>query len=73
MFSSKWGGGKPFDKIVADIPIGSGHYKLPSDKMGRDITYVRDAKYWAADLPSRKGQFNFDRITFKIYLDETSR
>ena len=73
VFSSKWGAGKPFDKIVADIPIGSGPYKLPSNKMGRDITYVRDAKYWAADLPTRKGQFNFDRITFKIYLDETSR
>ena len=73
IFSSKWGGGKPFDKIVADIPMGSGPYKLPTDKMGRDITYVRDANYWAADLPTRKGQFNFDRITFKIYLDETSR
>ena len=73
VFSAKWGGGKPFDKIVADIPVGSGPYKLPSNKMGRDITYVRDANYWAADLPSRKGQFNFDRITFKIYLDETSR
>ena len=73
VFSSKWGGGKPFDKIVADIPIGSGPYKLPNNKMGRDITYVRDANYWATDLPTRKGQFNFDRITFKIYLDETSR
>ena len=73
VFSSKWGSGKPFDKIVADIPIGSGPYKLPNNKMGRDITYVRDANYWAADLPTRKGQFNFDRITFKIYLDETSR
>ena len=73
VFSNKWGGGKPFDKIVTDIPIGSGPYKLPSNKMGRDITYVRDANYWAADLPTRKGQFNFDRITFKIYLDETSR
>ena len=73
VFGSKWGGGKPFDKIVNDIPIGSGPYKLPNDKMGRDITYVRDASYWAADLPTRKGQFNFDRITFKIYLDETSR
>ena len=73
VFSSKWGGGKPFDKIVADIPIGSGPYKLPNNKMGRDITYVRDANYWALELPSRKGQFNFDRITFKIYLDETSR
>ncbi len=73
VFSAKWGSGKPFDKIVADIPIGSGPYKLPNNKMGRDITYVRDANYWAADLPTRKGQFNFDRITFKIYLDETSR
>ena len=73
VFSSKWGAGKPFDKIVADIPIGSGPYKLPNNKMGRDITYVRDANYWALELPSRKGQFNFDRITFKIYLDETSR
>ena len=77
VFSTNWGrtGGvaKPFDKIVVDIPIGSGPYKLPNNKMGRDITYVRDANYWAADLPTRKGQFNFDRITFKIYLDETSR
>jgi microcin C transport system substrate-binding protein len=73
VFSAKWGAGKPFDKIVADIPIGSGPYKLPNNKMGRDITYVRDANYWGADLPTRKGQFNFDRITFKIYLDETSR
>ena len=73
VFSRQWGAGKPFDKIVADIPIGSGPYKLPSNKMGRDITYVRDANYWAAKLPTRKGQFNFDRITFKIYLDETSR
>ena len=73
VFSSKWGGGKPFDKIVADIPIGSGPYKLPSSKMGRDITYVRDANYWAASLPTRQGFFNFDRVTYKIYLDETSR
>ncbi|TAG35347.1 MAG: ABC transporter substrate-binding protein [Polaromonas sp.] len=73
VFSSKWGAGKPFDKVVTDVPIGSGPYKLPNNKMGRDITYVRDVNYWAADLPTRKGQFNFDRITFKIYLDETSR
>ena len=73
VFSKKWGAGKPFDKIVEDIPIGSGPYKLPSSKMGRDITYVRDPGYWGADIASRKGQFNFDRITFKIYLDETSR
>lgn len=73
VFSKKWGAGKPFDKIVDDIPIGSGPYRLPVSKMGRDVTYARDPAYWGAELASRKGQFNFDRITFKIYLDETSR
>ena len=73
VFSQRWGAGKAFDKIVADVPIGSGPYKLPNSAMSRDITYLRDANYWGKDIPSRKGQFNFDRITFKIYLDETSR
>jgi microcin C transport system substrate-binding protein len=77
VFSRAWGRvagtAKPFDQIVSDVPIGSGPYKIASPEMGRDITYVRDPAYWGADLPSRKGQFNFDRISFKIYLDETSR
>ena len=77
VFSRNWGRAgsvaKPFDQIVTDIPIGSGPYKLPNNNLGRDITYVRDVNYWAAGLPTRKGLFNFDRITFNIYLDETSR
>ena len=77
VFSRDWGKvngqATPFDKIVSEVPIGSGPYKVARPAMGRDITYVRDADYWAAELPSRKGQFNFDRISFTIYLDETSR
>jgi microcin C transport system substrate-binding protein len=73
VFSRDWGKGKPFDQVVSDIPIGSGPYKLSSPRMGQDVTYVRDPNYWAKDLPTRKGQFNFDRITFKIYIDETAR
>lgn len=73
VFSRDWGQGKPFDQVVSDIPIGSGPYRIANPRMGRDITYVRDPAYWAADLPVRRGHFNFDRITFKIYLDETSR
>ena len=77
VFSRDWGKvngqATPFDKIVSEAPIGSGPYKVASPAMGRDITYVRDPAYWGIDLPSRKGQFNFDRISFKIYLDETSR
>ena len=73
VFSRDWGKGKPFDEVVSEIPIGSGPYRIANPRMGRDITYVRDPNYWAADLPTRKGQFNFNRVTFKIYLDETSR
>lgn len=77
VFSREWGKGLPFDKIVEQIPIGSGPYKIASPKLGRDITYVRDPAYWAGEqgvkLGVRRGQYNFDRITYKIYLDETSR
>ena len=77
VFSRDWGKvngqAKLFDKIVSEVPIGSGPYKVANPAMGRDITYVRDPGYWGINLPSRKGQFNFDRISFKIYLDETSR
>ena len=41
--------------------------------MGRDITYTRDPNYWGADLPVRRGFFNFDRVTYRIYLDETAK
>jgi len=77
VFSRDWGRvngqATAFDKIVSEVPIGSGPYKIANPAMGRDITYVRDPAYWGANLPSRKGQFNFDRVSFKIYLDETSR
>jgi microcin C transport system substrate-binding protein len=73
VFSRKWGGGKPFDQIVTEVPIASGPYRPASDRLGRDITYVRRADYWGVDLPVRKGMFNFDRVAYKVYLDETAR
>ncbi len=73
VFSRAWGKGKPFDQIATELPIGSGPYKIANPRMGRDVTFTRDPDYWAAGLPVRKGMFNFDRVTFKIYLDDTSR
>ena len=40
---------------------------------GRDITYQRDPNYWARDLNVRRGMYNFDRITYKIYKDTTAQ
>ena len=73
VFSRDWGAGKPFDQVVMDVPIGSGPYRIGPVKFGKDITYVRDTAYWAQRLPVRQGTGNFDRITVKIYKDNTAR
>ena len=77
VFSRAWGvvNGKPkrFDEVVTDFPIGSGPYKIGPVRFGKDITYVRDPGYWARDLNVRRGSANFDRITVKIYRDNTAR
>jgi microcin C transport system substrate-binding protein len=73
VFSREWGAGKPFDQIVSDIPIGSGPYRVGHVDFGRDITYQRDPGYWAANLNVRRGQYNFDRVTYKIYKDTTAQ
>ncbi len=69
----KTGQRKTFDQVVMDVPIGSGPYKIGPVRFGKDITYVRDPQYWARDLPVRRGTANFDRITVKIYKDNTAR
>jgi microcin C transport system substrate-binding protein len=77
VFSRSWGmeGGKAkrFDAVVMDIPIGSGPYRVGPVRFGKDITYVRDTAYWAKDLNVRRGMGNFDRITVKIYKDNTAK
>lgn len=78
VFSHKWGIGKdgklkPFDQIITDIPIASGPYRIGRVNFGKDITYERDPKYWARDLNVRKGHYNFDRITEKVYQDDTAK
>ena len=73
IFSRDWGAGKPFDQVVMDSPIGTGPYKVGRVNFGRDITYQRDPGYWARDLNVRRGLYNFDRVTYKIYKDATAQ
>ena len=77
VFSRQWGRdghtAKPFDQVVTDTPIGSGPYRIGPVVFGRDITYVRDAHYWARDVNVRRGFFNFDRITYRLYKDNTAQ
>ena len=73
VFSHQWGAGKPFDQVVMDEPIGSGPYRIGPVKFGKDITYVRDARYWPRVLNVRRGTGNFDRVQVRIYRDNTAR
>ena len=78
IFSRDWGlekdgKRKPFDQVVMDTPIGSGPYKIGFVIFGRDITYQRDPNYWGRDLNVTRGENNFDKITIKIYKDNTAR
>lgn len=75
VFSPKWGqdaDGEPrsFDEIVKHNPIASGPYTVESADYGRgNVTYKRNPDYWAADLPSRRGTHNFERVTYKLFRD----
>ncbi|MFM7026269.1 MAG: extracellular solute-binding protein [Limnohabitans sp.] len=77
VFSRAWGktatGHLPLDQLVTEMPVGSGPYRIGPVQFGKDITYVRDPQYWARDLNVRKGLYNFDRITYKIYKDSTAQ
>jgi microcin C transport system substrate-binding protein len=73
VFSRAWGAGKPFDQVISEHPIASGPYKIGRMNFGRDISYQRDPNYWGRDLNVRRGMFNFDRITYKIYKDNTAQ
>lgn len=71
VFSHKWVEGEAFDGLSRKKPIGSGPYTIENYHLARDITYQRNPKYWAKDLPSRRGMFNFDQVIYKYYKDST--
>jgi len=73
VFARAWVGGKPFDKISTALPIGSGPYVVESYDFGKRVSYIRNPDYWAMKHNTRRGMFNFDRIVFKYYKDETVR
>lgn len=63
-------GKNTFGENNLQIPLGSGAYRVKSYEVGKKIIYERDKNYWAKDLPSRLGQFNFDTIIIEYYRDD---
>ncbi len=73
VFSRKWAEGTEFDRIQLAAPIASGPYLIERFDVGRSMTYRLNPDYWGSDIPSRKGMFNFERIHFRLYADDTAR
>ena len=61
--------GRDFNRNGLEPPLGSGPYRIGQVRAGRSMTFERVADYWAADLPVRKGFYNFDRVTVDYYRD----
>ncbi len=60
-----------FSRGSLEIPLGSGPYRVASFDAGKRVVYERREDYWGKDLPVNRGQYNFDRITFEYFLDDT--
>ncbi|MBE0484818.1 extracellular solute-binding protein [Marinobacter sp.] len=62
---------REFGRSGLATPVGSGPYRIASYDAGRSVRYERVEDYWAKDLPVRKGRFNYDRIEYEYYNDDT--
>ena len=60
---------KSFGSDFDEIAVGSGPYKIKSFEFGKHITFEKNKNWWGKNLAINKGRYNFDKVTWKIYLD----
>ena len=62
---------KEFEKTTLEPIVGSGPYRVIDVDPGRSISYERVKDYWGPNLPVNRGHYNFDRIRYDYYRDQT--
>ena len=65
--------GKSFGADFDDMGVGSGPYTIEKYEYGKYISYKRNPNWWGKDVAINKGRYNFDRVTYKIYLDPVAQ
>jgi microcin C transport system substrate-binding protein len=50
--------------------VGSGPYRIKQLDPGRSIVWERVPDYWARNIPSQRGLYNFDAVQVDYYRDE---
>lgn len=63
--------GRDPTKTFLEPPLGTGEYKLVEVVPDRRLVYERVDDYWGKDLPINRGTYNFDRIVYEFYRDQT--
>ncbi|TFH49175.1 MAG: ABC transporter substrate-binding protein [Lysobacterales bacterium] len=63
--------GRNFEATTLEPPLSSGPYRVVSFEPGRYVELERVKDYWGKDLPVNKGLYNFDRIRYEYYRDDT--
>lgn len=61
-----------FERTGFDPPVGSGPYLVAEIDAGKRVTFRKNPDWWARDLPSARGRFNFDEIRYDYFRDTTS-
>ena len=61
-----------FSETSLAIPVGSGPYVIAAMEPGQSLTLKRNPDYWAKDLPTSKGLYNFDEIRIEYFRDATA-
>ncbi|MCQ2028863.1 ABC transporter substrate-binding protein [Stutzerimonas zhaodongensis] len=66
-----WWNDRDFTSGNMEAPLGSGPYRVEKVEAGRSIRYARVEDYWGKDLAVNRGFYNFNRVHFDYYRDNT--
>jgi microcin C transport system substrate-binding protein len=66
-----WWATRDFSKPLTEPPLGSGPYRIGTFEFGRTVGYERVPNWWAADMPTGIGRFNFGSMRTEYFRDAT--
>ncbi len=61
-----------FEETTLTPLVGSGPYRIEKLEAGRTVQFRRNPEWWAADLPTSKGRYNFAEIRIEYFRDSNA-
>ncbi len=66
-----WWQSRDFARPSLETRPGSGPYRVLEARAGRAVTYERIKNWWGAELAVNRGFYNFDKVIYTYFRDET--